>query len=127
MKSRISAIHAYPAGTRFGYQGAFVAPRDVRIAHLPVGWSDGVPLARSGRGEVLIRGARFPIVGQVSMSTLLVDVTCAPDLVPGETCVVLGTQGDAGIRADELAQVAGTSPARVLVNAGRSGHRVLRE
>ena len=61
-------------GDPVGYAALFRARHDTRIATLPIGYDDGLPVSASGRGSVLIRGRRMPIAGQVSMNFTTVDV-----------------------------------------------------
>lgn len=75
-----------------GYGTAFQAPRDMTVAILPVGYSNGVPRALSNRGHVLIHGRKAPIVGSVNMNVCIVDVTHIPDTVVGDEVVLVGKQ-----------------------------------
>ena len=56
----------------------------------------------AGRGSVLIRGRRAPIVGSVCMDMLMADVT-GLDVSPGDEVVIIGAQGDDRIDAREMA------------------------
>ena len=59
------------------------------------------------RGEVLIRGKRYPVVGSVTMDQLMVDCGDEP-VAPGDDVVLFGRQGEAEIRVEEVAAWAGT-------------------
>lgn len=80
-----------------GYGTAFQAPRDMRIAILPIGYSNGVPRALSNRGQVLVRGRKAPIVGLVNMNVFMVDVSHIPGASVGDEVVLVGIQGNAKI------------------------------
>ena len=55
-------------GDTVGYDRAYVAPHDVRIATLTIGFADGYPRELgNGVGKVHIRGALFPVAGNVCM------------------------------------------------------------
>jgi alanine racemase len=116
-----------PAGGRVGYGGTFTAPSDRRVATLAMGYGDGYPWRLSGRGEVLIRGVRCPIVGRVSMDLTGVDVSDLPfEVDRGEEAVVLGIQGDEWIRAEELAAWSDTLAYEVLCRISPRVPRVYR-
>jgi alanine racemase len=106
-KSRVAAVYAYPAGNTVGYDRTCRLQRDSRLANVPAGYSDGVPYLRPGRGAVLIRGRRFPILGKVSMNTLMVDVTGDPEVRPGDEVVLFGRQGGAELSLGAFARAAG--------------------
>ena len=63
------------------------------------GYADGLDTRLCGRGHVLIRGQRAPIVGAVSMDMITVDVTSLGDVQPGDEVVLLGRQGAPILRA----------------------------
>lgn len=75
-KTYIVAIRNVKAGQTVGYGRKGVLERDSRIAILPVGYADGLNRHLSRRvGEVLIRGQRAPIVGNICMDACMVDIT----------------------------------------------------
>ena len=88
--------------SRPGIRSATARPgrrqRDTRVVTIPIGYGDGYPRALSSRGEVLIRGHRYPIVGRVCMDQFMVDI--GQDSAWNEDEVVLiGAQGDDAITA----------------------------
>ncbi len=104
----ITHVKRVPAGTPISYGSRWVAKRPSTIATLPLGYADGYPRSLTNKGEVLVRGRRVPIVGTVCMDQCMIDVTEIADAQVGEEAVLLGRQGEAEIRADELASWAGT-------------------
>lgn len=80
----IVALDELPAGRTIGYGRSYRTPGPRRIATLPVGYADGVNWWLKGRGEVLVRGRRAPIVGGISMDQLTVDVTEVPQVAVGD-------------------------------------------
>ena len=84
--------HAARRGRRLRRAGSR-AERPTTIAIVPAGYADGLDLRLAGRGAVLIRGRRAPIVGSVCMDMLMVDVT-GLDVSPGDEVVIIGSQGD---------------------------------
>ena len=108
-----------PKGTPVSYGGTWVAPRRTRLAVLPVGYGDGYPRILSDRASVLIAGQRAPIRGRICMDLLMVDTTDIDgDVVVGTPVVLMGSQGDANITADELAHQAHTINYEVVTSMG---------
>jgi len=108
IKSRVTRVWTLAPGESVGYGRTFVAERESRMALVPIGYGDGYPRALSNRGYVLIRGQRAPVRGRVSMDQIVVDVTGISGVEVGDEVVILGRQGEAEIRAEELAAWAGT-------------------
>ncbi len=108
IKSRVIRVWTLTPGESVGYGRAFVAERERRMALVPIGYGDGYPRSLSNRGAVLIRGRRAPVRGRVSMDQIVVDVTGIPEVAVGDEVVIMGRQGGAEIRAEELAAWAGT-------------------
>jgi len=75
-----------------GYGTAFQAARNMQVAVLPVGYSNGFPRELSNRGQVLIRGRKCPVVGLVNMNAAIVDVTQVPGVTVGDEVVLVGKQ-----------------------------------
>ena len=116
LRSRVVAVKGIRRGESSGYGARFVANRAMRVAVIPAGYADGMDLRLGGRGSVLIRGRRAPIV-TVSMDSTTIDVT--DNLVqPGDEVVVLGEQGDDRIDAREIASSVGTVPHEILCRIG---------
>lgn len=95
-------------GERVSYGGLFTAQRETRVMTIPVGYADGYRRAITGRGCVLVRGRRAPVIGRVCMDQIMADVTDIPDAQQGDEVVLLGAQGKEMISAEEMAQWIGT-------------------
>jgi alanine racemase len=115
--SRVVAVKGMRTGEITGYGGRFTAERPTTIAIVPAGYADGLDLRLAGRGSVLIRGRRAPIVGSVCMDMLMADVT-GMDISPGDEVVIIGSQGDDRIEAREVAATVGTIPWEVVCRIG---------
>jgi len=118
LRTAISQIQDVAQGESVSYGRTFVAPRDLRVATLPVGYADGCGRLLSNRGRVLIRGQRVPIVGRVCMDMTMVDVSGFPDVRVGDEAVLIGRQGADEITADEVAELQGTISYEVLCRIG---------
>ena len=123
-KVMVAQVRDVPAGETVGYGRTWKAMTDSRIAVLPVGYADGWPRALSGRGHVLVRGRRAPLVGRICMNLCMVDVTHVPGAAAGDQAVLLGRQGDERISAEMLADLLGTIAYEVVTLPGASWQRV---
>lgn len=121
MKSRVVAINHLPIDETVSYDRTFKLERESWLANVPVGYSDGYrrTLSHANQGsseaerathtQVLIDGTRFPVVGRVTMNTVMVDVTGHQDRIHLDDEVVLyGRQGSDSISLEETERNAGT-------------------
>lgn len=90
------------------YNLTWRAPRGTRVALVPVGYGDGFSRALSNRGDVLIRGRRYPRVGTVCMDQFLTDVGPENGVTFGDAVTLIGRNGDERVTAEELAGLIGT-------------------
>ncbi len=86
-----------------------------RVITVPVGYGDGYFRSMSGRAQVLVGGARRPVVGRICMDQLMVDIGDG-SAWNGDEVVLLGEQGEGSITAEDLAGWAGTIPYEILTN-----------
>ena len=105
--SHISYVKDIEAGDEVSYGGTFKAEKTMRVATIPVGYADGYPRMLSGKGHVLIKGRKAPILGRVCMDQFMVDVTDIEGAKRGDEVVLLGKQGDERITAEELGDISG--------------------
>jgi alanine racemase len=104
LHARPLRVATVPAGAPVGYGGLWTAPRDSRVATLPVGYGDGFARTYQPGGEALVRGQRVPLVGSVAMDAIEADVTDVPGVSTEDEFVLLGPQGNERITADDLAR-----------------------
>ena len=123
LRSRIVAVKGLRPGEGVGYGVKFSSDQPARIAIVPAGYADGLDLRLAGRGAVLIRGRRAPIVGSVCMDMLMADVT-GLEVSPGDEVVIIGPQGDDCIDVREMAAQIGTIPYEILCRIGSRIERV---
>ena len=121
LTSRVVAVKGLRPGESVGYGSRFTTEAPRSIAVIPAGYADGLDTRLAGRGQVLIRGRRVPIVGAVSMDMITVDVTGLDGVEPGDEVVLLGQQGTESwqrIDAREMAASIGTIPWEVVCRLG---------
>src|SRR5712692_5681900 len=117
LRSRIVAVKGVRTGEGVGYGVTFQADRPTTLAIVPAGYADGLDLRLAGRGFVLIRGRRAPIVGSVCMDMLTADVS-GLDVSPGDEVVIIGSQDGDRIDVREMAAQIDTIPYEILCRIG---------
>lgn len=90
------------------YNRSFKTNTPIRVATVPVGYGDGYLRALSNKAEVLIRGIRCRVLGNITMDMMMVDVSHVPNVKNGDEVILVGEQGNQKITLAELAQKAGT-------------------
>jgi alanine racemase len=123
VRSRVAAVKGVRVGETIGYGGRFIARRPTTMALVPAGYADGLDRRLEGRGVVLLRGRRVPVVGAVSMDVVALDVTGLP-VEPGDEVVFTGRQGGEMITVGEMASWVGTIPYELLCRVGNRVQRV---
>jgi alanine racemase len=121
LTSRVVGVKGLRPGETVGYGGRFSSEAPASVAVVPAGYADGLDLRLEGRGHVLVRGRRVPIVGAVSMDMMTVDVTGLDDVQPGDEVVIIGSQGRESwqqIDVREMAAAIGTIPYEIVCRVG---------
>ena len=108
IKTEVAALRTLPLGSGVGYGLRYMTRGEEKIAVLPVGYHDGYPRVLSMRASVLIKGIRAPIVGNICMDQMMVNVTHIPDVKVKDEVVLIGAQGDEKITPEEIAKIIGT-------------------
>lgn len=121
LKTVISQLHTVRAGESVGYNRAYVARKDIRMATLPLGHADGIGRQYGmGKGFVFVNGSKAPLIGNVCMDMIMVDVTDI-DCREGDEVIVFGKQASAEV----LAAAAGTISYELLTGISRRIKRVI--
>jgi alanine racemase len=107
-KARIAQIRHVEAGTSIGYGLTYRTTHPIVLGVVPCGYYDGYDRRLSNAGHVICAGVRAPVRGRVCMNMIMVDVTDAPGVGPGDEVVLLGRQGEEEVTAEMLAAWIGT-------------------
>lgn len=121
LKTIISQINELKAGETVGYNRGFASREHSRTATLPIGHADGIGRQYgNGKAWVHINGAAAPIIGNVCMDMIMVDVT-AVDCKEGDEVILFGK--DKG--AEAFAQTAQTISYELITGISRRIKRVV--
>lgn len=120
LKTSISQVKELEAGCTIGYSRKGLLPRGGKIATLPIGYADGYDRRFSnGVGHVLIHGKKAPVIGNVCMDMVMVDVSDL-DVSVGDEVLIYG----ADIPLAPLAKKIGTIPYELLTHISSRVKRV---
>ena len=119
LRSLIADIRKIRAGDAISYNRNFIADRDMTVAVVSCGYADGLPRSLSGKGYFLIGGKRAPILGNICMDLTVVDVSEIESVSPFDEAVIFGSQKEAYLSPDELAQIGGTISYELLTSVSK--------
>jgi alanine racemase len=108
LTSFLTAVRSVSKGFKTSYGMTYETREPTKLASVPVGYADGFSRQFSSNGYMLVRGVRAPIVGRVCMDQTMIDVGKIPGVRAGDEVVIIGSQENETISADELADRAGT-------------------
>ena len=117
-KSHTVFVKKIKKGESVGYGLTFTADKDTEIATVPIGYADGYPRALSNKGRVIINGNYASIVGRICMDMFMIDVS-GMNVSVGDEVILIGSDGDLSISADELAALTGTISYEILCGVGK--------
>ena len=124
LKSHIVYIKEVAAGVPVSYGGTYITPKKMRVATIPVGYGDGYPRGLSGKGYVLIRGEKAPILGRVCMDQFMVSVENIPDAAEGDEVTLIGADGALSVTMEELGSLSGRFNYELACDLGKRIPRV---
>ena len=126
LKTRVAQVRELPAGKTLGYGRTWCLREPTRIATISAGYADGLPLALSNRGKVIIGGRMCPVIGRISMDYTTVDVSDVKDVKPGDEVICFGRSGKHSITPDDWAALKGTHAYDIICSLGNRVERVFK-
>jgi len=108
VKANIVFLKKVPKGTTISYGQRFTAQRESLIATLPLGYADGYPRPYSSAGKVIVNGVMAPLAGNICMDQCMADVTDVPGVKTGDEAIIMGSDGENTILADDIGAATGT-------------------
>lgn len=124
LKSHVVYVKEVEAGVPVSYGGTYVTSDKTQVATIPVGYGDGYPRSLSGKGYVLIKGRRAPILGRICMDQFMVDVSHIPGAAPGDEVTLIGTDGEEEITMEMLGALSGRFNYELACDLGKRIPRV---
>ena len=125
-KSLVVYFKVIKAGSGVGYGLTFKPDHNIRAVTIPVGYGDGYFRSLSNNGLVLINGKKYPVIGNVSMDQVVVNIE-NDSAYNSDEVILLGSDGNNSITAEDLAKWAGTIPYEILTNINTRVPRIYLE
>ncbi len=104
-KTDVMDVRDVDVGEFIGYGTSYQATQDMKVAVMPLGYSNGYPKAQSNQGHVLIKGKKASIVGLINMNLFMVDVSHIEGVQVGDEVVLVGRQGNNTINISSFTEV----------------------
>lgn len=111
-------------GNSISYNCTWTAKRKSTIAIIPVGYADGYCRLASNKGYALVNNQKAPIIGNICMDYMMLDVTSCGSVGIDSKIVLIGTQGDNMISVNNLASWSNTIPYEIMCNIGKRAEYV---
>ena len=121
LESEIIAFQDLQPGEACGYGSKFIAHRPTRLAVVACGYADGYPRKDNPHREVVVEGKKVPVIGNVSMDMLTIDVTDQPNARLGSKVEIWGKN----LPVNEVAKGFGTIGYELLCDVNQRVPRVL--
>ena len=113
LSTQLSAITSSKQGMSVGYNRTYIVDQEhARIGVIPFGYHDGFPRSLSGKGYVLIRGKKAPMIGMICMDFMMIDLSHIPEAHVGDEVTLFGP----GLSPESIASWAETDVRELLVN-----------
>jgi len=123
LKTKLVAIRKLKAGSNIGYGLTYKLSKDSLVGTISAGYADGMPLALSNKGYVIIDNVKCPIVGRVSMDYTNVLLDGVPNPQKGDLVICLGEVGEHSISVEDWAVLKETHPYEVICSFGNRVER----
>lgn len=124
IKTHVSYVKELPEGVGVGYGRTYYTNKHTRIATIPIGYADGYSRQLSNRARVIVNGEYAPVIGNVCMDQMMIDVTHIENVKMGDEVIIMGRDGNKSVTAEELGSLMGTINYEVVCGIGKRVPRV---
>ena len=122
-RTAVTYVKNLQPGDMVSYGCTFEATSPMKVATVACGYGDGYHRCASWKAEVIIEGVCCKVIGRICMDQMMVDVSAIEDVVPGDEVILIGSDGENVITADDLGKWSGTISYEVLLAATERVHR----
>lgn len=123
LKTRLTEIRELPEGTTIGYGQTFTLPKNMKVGIISAGYADGLPLALSNRGAVIINNCLCPILGRVSMDYTAISLEQVKNPQLGDEVICIGETEKYKITLEDWASLKNTHPYDIICSFGNRVER----
>ncbi|PYS98082.1 MAG: alanine racemase [Acidobacteria bacterium] len=126
LHTKIAHLKTVPTGETVGYGRTFTTVHESVIATIPIGYQDGYSRTLSNKSRAIVNGVAVPVIGRISMDWTTLDVTGVAGIKIGHVVTLIGTDGDASIKAEDLARATDTISYEITCGVNRRVPRMYR-
>lgn len=126
VSTRLLQVRILRAGQSLSYGATYVAPKDMRVGIVAVGYADNYSRGLSGKGWMIVHGRRVPVLGRICMQMTAVDLDQVPEASPGDQVFIMGGSGNEYISADEIADWWGSISYEIFCLFGKNPREYIR-
>lgn len=123
MKTNISTIKVYPAGTKVSYGGTYTCPKKTRMGVVPYGYADGFLRCFSNNYSLLTSDGEAPVRGKICMDMTMIDLSGCPNVDVGGEVEIFGENAP----LEKMAEKACTIPYEITCNVSKRVPRIYKE
>jgi alanine racemase len=113
LKAKVAYFKVVPENSGISYNHTYITQKQTRIVTIPVGYGDGYRRALSNRAEILLRGRKYKISGNICMDQFMVDIGDHEAYI-GDEVVIIGKQDHQQITVQDIANLCQTIPYEIL-------------
>lgn len=124
LKSQISYVKYLEENVSVGYGRTYFTTHRTKVATVPIGYADGYSRAFSNKARVIVNGQYAPVIGNVCMDQMMIDVSDIADVKDGDSVIIMGSDGKNTVSAEELASISNTINYEIVCNVGKRVPRV---
>ena len=114
IRAKVVLVRNVLANTTLGYGATYKSEKKEKWAVLGIGYGDGLPRRLGNCGHALLHGTRVPIIGRVSMDTIVVNTTDLLEVGVGDVATLIGKDREECITLEEMADLAETVSYEIL-------------
>jgi alanine racemase len=123
-KSQVVYVKQTLPGNAVSYNSLWVSDHPVNLATIPCGYADGYFRRMTNKPQVILNGKKYPQVGRICMDQFMLNLE-ADEAQVGDEAILLGKSASGEvIRAEDLAEWAGTNPYEAMTNISARVPRV---
>jgi alanine racemase len=112
--TKVAFFKVVPEGAGISYNHTTRTSRQTRVVTLPIGYGDGYNRLLSNRGEVIIRGVRHKVAGNVCMDQTMVDIGPDGTAYNGDDVLLFGEHEGDSVALESLCSAIDTIPYEIL-------------
>ena len=125
LRARVVLVRNVSSNTTLGYGATYESTGKEKWAVLGIGYGDGLSRKLGNTGHALLQGTRVPIIGRISMDTIVVNVTDLVGVEVGDVATLIGQDREERITLDEMATLAETVSYEILTGLTSRLPRIL--